>query len=160
MLGQGQTMTKTTALEIAVVVIAVVAAYFGGYFTGKHYKKPDVVQQVVRIDTVQHVLERQPILISRAAAKLDTIRITDHDTVYSTPAFIASLDTVVRHDTVSVSYAFPQHTFSVALRQHPDTVKLPQITIVQTEYEKRAWWVDALTHIGAASIGYAAGRAR
>ena len=119
------------------------------------------VAAVVRIDTVTKVIEHEPLHVT-APAVVRYVRdtVTLSDTIIQTRPFIARLDTVVRRDTLGVEYRFPQHTFSVLLRQAPDSIRYETRTITLTNYERRAWWLDALTHVGAASLGYAIGSVR
>ena len=148
----GQNVRTDTAILCA--VLFVIGGVVGWVMRGD--TSSVVTNTTVKVDTLNHVIERVPTVIVNAPAQVDTVRV--HDTLYSTPAFVAKLDTVVLRDTVQVQYAFPQHTFSVAIRSNPDTVRVPQLTV--TNYERRAWWIDALTHIGAGAIGYAIGGAK
>jgi hypothetical protein len=115
----------------------------------------------IRIDTVTKVIEHEPLLVT-APAVVRFVRdtITHTDTIIQTRPFVARLDTVVRRDTLGVEYRFPQHTFAVLLRQAPDSIRYETRTLTLTSYERRAWWLDALTHVGAASLGYAIGSVR
>ena len=137
---------------LGVVIVFVCGAVIGWFLRGER----TVTDTVYRVDTLTHVVEREPVIITNAPATVDTVHV--NDTVYQTRAFVARIDTVVQRDTVQVAYSFPQHTFSVAIRSNPDTVRVPQLTV--TNYERRAWWIDALTHVGAAAVGYSLGSAK
>lgn len=113
----------------------------------------------IKIDTVTKVIEHEPIhIVAKARVVRDTV--TQKDTVYQVRPFIASIDTVVGRDTASIRYAFPQHEFSLLLKQAADSVRYETRTITLTNYEKREWWIDALTHLGIGALGYAIGTVR
>lgn len=114
----------------------------------------------VKIDTVEQVITHPPIYVkSKGVVLIDTVE--QHDTVIQTHPFVASLDTVVVQDTLNVEYRYPLNTFSVMLRQAPDSIQVEfkTLTLTNTVYEHRPWWIDALTHVGAATLGYAVGSA-
>lgn len=143
-------------LAVSLVMFAV------GLFVGSKFNGRDVIatERVnVRVDTLTHIIEHQPTYIVNARARVDTVRTID--TLIVTPPFVARLDTVVVRDTIRVDYAFPQHTFNVALRRAADSIRVEwrTVTITEITHERRPWLMDALTHFGAGAIGYAAGRA-
>lgn len=115
----------------------------------------------IKVDTVTKVIEHEPILV-RAAAKIRYIRdtVTQTDTIIETRPFVASLDTIINRDTVGFRYQFPENLATILLRQAPDSVRFETRTITLTNYVKREWWIDALTHLGAATLGYAIGSVR
>lgn len=146
---------------IAGLSLLIAAMLIGGVIGW--YLKPCDCQSVpvassidYKVDTVQHIITSPPITLK---AKADTV--VTHDTLqlYTTPSFTATLDTLVDQDTVSVAFDYPAYTFAVALRQAPDTLKVEYktITITNTNHERRPWWMDALTHVGAAAVGYGVG---
>lgn len=118
-----------------------------------------VVQSVVdiKIDSIPYPVE-VPKIVLKHKRSTDTV-FRDTGRTYTTPAFTSSLDTTIDKDSLSVAFDYPQHTFSVLLRRAPDTAMVPQttITLTNTIYERRPWWMDALTHVGAAALGYGVG---
>lgn len=111
-------------------------------------------------DTIVKVVQRPPVYV-RGAAKVV------YDTIVQSapvpcPGFVATLDTVLRRDTISVAYEHPRAAFTLALRSAPDSVRVEyQSVVITTERRtERPWWVDALTHLGAGAIGYAVGSVR
>ena len=138
------------------LIIVLLALIIGGVIGWS--LKPDarVHTESVRIDTVTHTIHHEPVYITRAAA--DTVVLHNTDTVYTTPAFTARIDTVVMHDTVTAEYHFPQHTFSVALRQAPDSVRVEYRTITLTRHP--AWYEWAGVALGGVLTGYAMGSIR
>lgn len=115
-------------------------------------------------DTVTHVVPGERVYVegpARVRYVRDTVRINgtvvEHDTVYTTAPFVATLDTLINQDTISLAYRFPQHAFAIDLRSAPDTLRVPMpVRII--EDHKRPVWLDVLTHVGAAALGYAIGR--
>ena len=100
-------------------------------------------------DTVVQVQPREVVRLVRVPA--DTVIVTEHDTV-------AMLDTIINHDTITVDYSYAHQAFSLLYRPRPDSVVTVYVTQVKTT--ERAWWIDALTHTGAAALGYTIGSAR
>ena len=152
--------------DATIWVATVVGAFLLGWFLHAGNATQILPTQSVRIDTVTKVVEHEPIRITDARAVVryvrDTVRRGDtvrvRDTVYSTRSFVATVDTIIVRDTITAAYRFPQQTFSFALRRAPDSIRVEMKTI--TNYEQRAWWIDALGAIGAGGIGYAIGRAQ
>lgn len=133
-------------------------------------REANVVHERVA-DTVTRYVWHEPVEIDRVVTqtvrshdtvtRVDTIvRYMTPDSLYCAPAFVATLDSIVGGDTVRASFRYPDATLSVLIRQKPDTVRTVTITDAKKVYEQRAWWIDALTHVGAATLGYAVGRAR
>lgn len=106
-----------------------------------------------RVDTAYQVVQRPPVYVRSTAT--DTVYL-DTGRAYTTPAFTAKLDTIVGRDTLGVGFEWPEYTFSVALKRAADSLRIETrtLTITNTNYERRAWWLDALTHTGAAALGY------
>ena len=100
-------------------------------------------------DTVTVIKPRDVVRLVRVPA--DTVVITEHDTV-------AILDTIVNHDTITIDYSYAHQAFSLLYRPKPDSVVTVYVTQVKTT--PREWWIDALTHTGAAAVGYAVGSVR
>lgn len=141
--------------SIGIAAVACLLSFYGGRCS---VVCPSVVAASIKADTVEviKVIEHEPVYIkSKAVVHLDTI--THKDTIYQTPAFVATLDTIVRRDTMSLTYRYPEQEFSLALKQGADSIKTERITltITNTVLEKRPLLLDILTHVGAASIGYA-----
>jgi len=112
-----------------------------------------------RVDTVTQIVARPPLVIRTRAT--DTVY-RDTGRTFTTPAFEATLDTIVGRDTLGVTFEWPQYTFGVALRRAADSIRVEHrtLTITNTVVERRALWLDVLTHVGAAAVGYAVGANR
>lgn len=119
----------------------------------------------VRVDTITKVIERSPRIISGRGRMAATATIMSEsiesgaDTICA--PFTAVLDTIVNKDTIRIEYEHPVSLFTLMIRSAPDSIryetKTVTLTNTTTTYEQRAWWIDALTHVGAASLGYAIG---
>jgi len=151
---------RLTGLLMSCVFSALIGGIVGWYLKPCPCESTSVpVAASVRVDTITKVVTHDPVFVEGPAHVIyvrDTI--TRRDTIIETRPFVASLDTVVQRDTIGVLYRFPQHTFSVAIRQSPDSIRYETRTITMTNYEQRPWWIDALTHVGAVALGYGAGR--
>ena len=122
---------------------------------------PRIVRDVEIVhDTIVKVVQRPPVYVRGAARVVyDTVTLNERTPC---PGFVATLDTVVRRDTLSISYEHPRAAFAFSLRSAPDSVRVEYQTVVISAERRveRAWWIDALTHLGAGAVGYAVGRAR
>jgi hypothetical protein len=118
-----------------------------------------VIQSLVdvRVDSVPYEVEI-PKVMWRSIRSTDTVY-RDTGRVYTTPAFTAELDTTIDQDTAKVRFRWPEQEFDLYLSRPPSSVMLPQttITLTNTVYERRPWWMDVLTHVGAATVGYGVG---
>lgn len=139
----------------------IIVAFIVGCVVGWLLHQPPIhhTESITRhVDTVTHVIEHEPTIITQAPA--DTVVVHDTDTVYQTPAFTARIDTVVVRDTITAEYHFPQHTFSVALRQAPDSVRIEYVTNTVTVTKQPAWYEWAGVALGGIATGYLMGSAR
>lgn len=111
-------------------------------------------------DTVTRIIEHKPVVVQAPAQHVEYIR----DTQYLTHAFVARHDTVIVRDTIHQEFAYPQMAFSLAVRRAADSIRTVNTTTTirdtfkTTETITRPWWMDVLTHTGAAALGYIAGR--
>jgi hypothetical protein len=127
----------------------------------------------IRTDTVLSIRTLPPITVvktntqTREVVHRSVLRDTvfRHDTVmidrtpeglYCAPPFVAFLDTNVSGNTISARYEYPQSTLSVLFQQKPDSVMTIRTIETITRTQQRPWWMDILTHVGAASLGYVA----
>lgn len=154
----------TTALIL--VLICAIAAFLTGYQLGYRSDGSDsngTVVSGVRIDTVWQTMQAPPLYIAgkaRTRVVYDTIWASDsvwvRDTMYSTPAFIAELDTVVGKDTAFIAYRYPRGEFELSLRRAPDSVRVEFKTVTVKE-RARAWWEDGAMIIGSLAVGMVVG---
>ena len=72
------------------------------------------------------------------------------------PDFIAEVDTTIDSNDLHLWYYSAEQRFAVDIRRNaPLIAMIPTTTIAtkETTYEKREWWIDGLTHVGAFALG-------
>lgn len=107
------------------------------------------ITQVVR-DTIYSIRESKPIILTKCKTK--TVRVSD--TVFSSPAFTATVDTVVVHDTIRAEFAFPQNLLSLEVRKAPDTSIIDRQVITREVEKHDPWWRIPLYFLSGTAIGY------
>lgn len=113
----------------------------------------DTVDRIIPGDTVTIYGKAQIRYIKDTVAISDTVFVL-RDTVYETPPFIATLDTITPDcDTAHIEYRFPLNTFFMELNRSADTVKTQYVTLTVREYKKPQWYEYA----GAAAVGVIVG---
>lgn len=152
---------KLLALLMLLLLMGLVGGYLGWTLKPCPCNEAVTATTVLRIDTVTKVIEHEPIYVKApAVVRYERDTITQTDTIIQTRPFVASLDTIIKRDTLGVEYRFPQHSFAVAFRRAADSVRIETKTITLTRQEHRPWWIDALTHVGAGAVGFVIGRSR
>jgi hypothetical protein len=73
--------------------------------------------------------------------------------------FIATVDTIMKEDTLAVSYEFPQNIFEIDLRRKPLEEKtiIKYVTITEEVEKPEAWWVHPAWAVGGLLVGYGLG---
>lgn len=101
----------------------------------------------IRIDTVPGKTKW------RTLYRYDTLTKEYHiiDTQFVTKPFETTLDTIVRHDTVHLQFLYPEKSFSMLIKPHPDSILIRTITITPPP-EKPSFW-DDLGKIGGGFLG-------
>jgi len=124
------------------------------------------VERIVDTVVVTKVVQRDPLVVTDVVTK-NIIRrdtVVKFDTVvkqvtpeglYCSPAFVATLDTVINNDTMNVEYRYPESVLSLWAKYHPDTIimNVPVARVVNN-YSKRTIWSDIGTHGAAFVIGF------
>ena len=106
--------------------------------------------EIEKRDTIYKIIQKDPIEIVRTKPKLRIVR----DTVIHSPEFIATVDTVIRRDTIRAEYEFPQNLLSLQIRQSPDSMMQERITIHTKEYiDRTKWWEKPLIAIAGIVVG-------
>lgn len=132
-----------------ITVVLMIAAFYVGRLSAPA-KVEYYAQEIIKYDTTFIEKENPPIILEKVVPKI----IYKSDTVIETRPFTASIDTVIVQDTIKVAYDFPENKMDIDIRLRPDSVIQRTVTITKFQYEKRAWWIDVLTHAGAFGIGY------
>jgi hypothetical protein len=160
-------MSERMTGAIGLVVVGFVLGVVMGYIIWHHDCPKAEVRSVVdyqeRVDTITRIIQRPTVYVhGPARLRIDTVSRPTEAVPCPDVRFVASLDTVVNRDTLTVAYEHPRAAFTVLLRTHPDSIAIQTKTITITTERSvgRAWWIDALTHVGAASLGYIVGGSR
>ena len=160
-------MNDTKIYIIAIIIT--IALGLGGFLFGRYTTKPEVVvKYITKIDSTFVVMPAETLTVT-AKGK---IQYQDRDKFIFVDRFIdtckpftARLDTIVKKDTLSLAYQYPNNIFNIILKQKPDSVLTRTITISSDPIEiKRPLYIDVLSHTGSfvlgGFIGYAIGRIR
>jgi hypothetical protein len=105
----------------------------------------------VRHDTVCTVIEvPKEVIRIREVGRIVAVRDTLRDTVYSSVPFVSSLDTIVKRDTLYVSYSFPQNIFDIRYHPSPDSIITSTIDVIRYVPREKEWyeatWFWVATH--------------
>jgi hypothetical protein len=111
-----------------------------------------IIKNIVR-DTVFQIEYREPIIIEKAKAEI----VYRSDTVYVTQSFSATLDTVVKYDTVFVRYDFPEHLINLSIKHKADTNAIAEIIVENKVVESQSTWETVLIAIASVVIGFLLG---
>lgn len=104
--------------------------------------------QQIKTDTLIIFKEGKKITLDSVKMKIKYVR----DTVIITKPFVAKIDTLIKFDTISIVYHYPENLFSMKLSQKPDsTIIIKQIEYVQKEEE---WWKQPALILSGTVIGY------
>jgi len=98
----------------------------------------------------QFIIERDTVIVNqREVIKVDKIVpkiIIKKDTIIETKPFIATIDTIIKRDTVFLRFEYPENLFSMKLSPAADSIKIEKIY----EYkEKEITWLDRVTMFAA-----------
>jgi|GEM_PF-4721215 hypothetical protein len=128
-------------IYIIITLVLITLAYFLGRSNGKavYYKTETLV------DTQYIVKTQEPVVIEKVKTKIKYLR----DTMIVTKPFEAKLDTVLRNDTISLSYIYPTNEFSMRYSKKADTALLVNIKTRESQIirEEEAWWKAPLLYI-------------
>lgn len=166
---------RLTGLLMACLFSALIGGVIGWYLKPCPCEGvPAPADAQIQHDTIREVRFIPPFMAEGKAKVRRTTR-TEHDTVFlpaeitdeivpdseiPKPDYVATLDTIIGKDTASLRYDYRSLLFAVDLRRAPDSINYVTTTITLTKYEQRPWWIDALTHVGAATLGFAFGQSQ
>lgn len=130
-------------------IISLVLAIFSGFLLIKLLinDNPESNQSIIiKKDTVI-VRQNEIIKIDKIVPKIVFVR----DTIIETKPFVATIDTVIKRDTVLLRYDFPENLFSMKVTPAIDSIKIEKIY----EYKERELsWYERAT-LFAAGFGIA-----
>jgi len=124
------------------ILLFTLGLLFGLIFTSGSGSK----QVITKLDTIHH--QPEVITLEKVKTKIKYVR----DTVIKTRPFIASIDTVIKHDTVYADFRFPEREMNIAIKQATDTVYHNKQIFVDNN--EREWWEDPAIATGGLIIGY------
>ncbi|MBS1562578.1 MAG: hypothetical protein JSS89_13315 [Bacteroidetes bacterium] len=165
---------RLTALLMLALIFTLIGGCIGWFLKPCPCDGAAPVGGEIKRDTIREVRFIPPFMAEGKAKVRRTTR-TEHDTVFlpaeitdeivpdddiPKPDYVATLDTIIGKDTASLRYDYRSLLFAVDLRRAPDSINYVTTTITLTKYEQRPWWIDALTHVGAATLGFAFGQSQ
>lgn len=84
--------------------------------------------------------------------KIDTINIKSkakviykHDTIYTTRAFDAQLDTTIKNNIIKINYSFPENTFRFNLIKSDTLITLNKIELIESDKTKECFYYGYLS---------------
>jgi hypothetical protein len=125
------------------VVIALISILLGFGLSQQYFTE---TEQIVRVDTLTVIPE--PIVIERVKPKI----VYKSDTIVRSKPFTAVIDTVLKLDTIRVSYDFPENNMRLAIRMATDTVYNSYETIIE-KCPKSKWWETPAIATGGVLLG-------
>ncbi len=136
-----KTSNILVALVTAVVVFAIVQTCRRSSIEGV---------EIVKYDTIEIVKPVEKIVIQKAKPRIKIVR----DTIIETKPFVAELDTIVKSDTVSAKYTFPEKSFlNFKSVEKADTFRIPQFVVARDDRNKD--WLDKIgTFVVGVSLGF------
>jgi hypothetical protein len=137
---------KEIIIAIASVIIGLLLFYI--FANESSENQGDV--RIIR-DTIVEIVTPEPIIIEKAKTKIRYVR----DTIIQTRPFVATIDTIIKHDTVRCFYTFPDNILSLHIARQQDTIITHHNNFTQSSIAKRPWWQDPLIILGGVVSGYA-----
>ncbi len=137
---------KEVTIAFAGVIIGLLLFYIFA-------NEPPGNQGDVRIirDTIIEIVTPEPIILENVKTEIRYIR----DTIIQTRPFVATIDTIIKRDTVRCYYTFPDNILSMHIARQQDTIITHHINFNQSSIAKRPWWQDPLIILGGIISGYA-----
>ena len=147
---------KNRYINIVIVLIALALSYLLGRFTARNtivYRQTKADTTVITVDTTTKA--KEPEVIIKYKPKIVYLR----DTTIKTKPFEFKIDTILKRDTVYVSYRFPQNIFDMTIKSKPDTIINKTIKISIPVDKKEKWWKTPAYILGSVAVGIIIGRA-
>ncbi|MGB9702507.1 MAG: hypothetical protein ACPL1A_07255 [Candidatus Kapaibacteriota bacterium] len=139
---------KNILIFILILLIAFLSFNKFDFLNIKTNNLKYIPMQQIKTDTLIIFKEGKKIVLDSVKMKIKYVR----DTVIITKPFVAKIDTLIKYDTISIVYHYPENLLSMKLSQKPDsTIIIKQIEYVQKEEE---WWKQPALILSGAVIGY------
>lgn len=139
-------------IYVSIIILLIIAYFIYLKKSSKELINPIITEKVIR-DTVIRVETKEPIFITQVKPKL----IYKYDTIYTSPPFIAEIDTVIKTDTIYMSYEFPENLFNLTIKYPLDSLILREITFTKTIQKEKEWWEIPLYIASGATLGFLIG---
>jgi hypothetical protein len=120
---------------LAGVALGIIASFIFVGAGNSDRNSTKIIDRLVR-DTVVKYITPEPIEIIKTKLKIEKIR----DTIIRFVPFTASLDTIVKNDTIQVKYQYPENIFSMAMNFSPDTLESYNTRLYFHEPKHKPWW--------------------
>lgn len=143
-------MTISSRNISAVLVVILIGLIL--YFIPDCYHHKSIINYNApkfRIDTVYKFIKRDSIRIVKAKPKIIILQ----DTASNENNFVIKMDTVLLHDTISLTYKYPENELDMILKSAPDTLRTIQIAI-QEKSTQEEWWHKPSMILGGIIVGY------
>jgi len=126
--------------KISSIILAIISCILFAKILTNNTQNTDI-RYIIERDTVI-VNQREVIEVDRIVPKI----LVRRDTIIKTQPFVATIDTVIRRDTVFLRYDFPENLFTMKLTPAADSIKIEKIY----EYkEKELTWFEKATMFAA-----------
>lgn len=106
----------------------------------------DEIPIEIKRDTITKIIERKPTIIDKKRASIRFKK----DSLIQTKPFIARIDTIHKYDTISLTYDYPENTFSMTYSHKPDTTTT--IREKQITEKEQSWYETPLYILSGAAI--------
>jgi len=104
---------------------------------------------IILRDTIFTIRESKPLIISKVKTKIRYVS----DSTLTTKPFSATVDTIIRHDTIHTRFDFPSNSFSLEIRKKPDTVFAERTIVLPLPEDKEKWWTKPACVAGGVVLG-------
>ena len=145
-----QTIKYLLISIISIILGAILSSFlpacisFSGSDSNQSRKFSAQLNQIIVRDTTLKLVESPPLIISKVKPKIKILK----DTIITFQPFTASVDTIIKHDTIRSSFEFPSNNFSLEIKRKPDTVRIERIILQPPVSAKETWWVKPAIFAG------------
>ena len=123
------------------IIIGLIAGIIIGLLMAAAYTNRNpakTTKTTTSIDTVIIIKEREPLIIEKVRAVIKYKR----DTVILSKPFKASLDTIIKHDTIRAEYDFPENLFSLKYKFKADSSRNINTVKIYEKQESTEWLIN------------------
>lgn len=135
-------------MKDAASIIVLLLVILASFYLGRCSASIEGGRIEIKRDTTIIEKPSEPIVVEKIKSKIKYLR----DTIIQTKPFVATIDTIVKRDTIYAKYNFPENQFDLLIRKKPDSVVYH--TIYLTKETKREWYETPAYFVGGTIIGY------